>query len=323
MFAALAIIGVATPHRTFTHSLLCLVLWTLSGQLVSPQLGAAFSIGIASHLLLDLFNRKGQRLLFPLKKRFCLNVCASDGRANQALGGIGLIASIVLCCCFGVRILAETGSVSLAFAGLQPLAAYLVCVNAITVATCVLYLLFGTASETAEFIFVHAINALAVLGGSFAFFITLLFVSVSNHRQNDMPVVVRGDDGNSVSYLIAASTTVAWLIVIALVGNGFGIFQGLNVNPYPEFHYPLLAYLAAVNIAAFVLFLLDRAVRRKFHLKEALLMLLAFVGGAAGAILAMALTGTKQGQTHFKYGLPVLLVFNAIMVAFLVVNGIV
>lgn len=70
LFVVLTLIGMTRPHRTFTHSLLCCVLWGLSVTLVNAGLGAAFSVGLASHIILDLFNMTGEQLFFPLKSTF-------------------------------------------------------------------------------------------------------------------------------------------------------------------------------------------------------------------------------------------------------------
>lgn len=326
LFVALTLIGMTRPHRTFTHSLPCCVLWGLSVTLVNADLGAAFSIGLASHIILDLFNMTGEQLFFPLKSTFCFGACPSDGQANQVLGGVGLIASLILACSFGVRVLADNESLAALMGsyGFSGLVAWLVIANVATAIVCCLYLLLGSASEGVQAFFIHVINVMALLGGTFAFILILLFASISGHEMDDDDdVIVRGDDGNTVSFLIAITATIAWMVVIVLAGNGFGLFQGMHVNPDPMFHMPLFTYLATINIATFVVFLTDAVIRHKFHAKELAMILLALAGGAAGGILAMEITNTKQGQTHFKVGLPFVLAFNTVIAALLVANGIV
>ena len=69
------IVGFLSEHRTFTHTLLAAILFSLSVFLICPNLTLPFVIGYLSHLILDLFNKKQIQLFFPLKPKFCFNVC--------------------------------------------------------------------------------------------------------------------------------------------------------------------------------------------------------------------------------------------------------
>ena len=84
------------PHRTFAHSLLALVLWCASLRLLCEPLVAPFAAGVGSHLLLDLTNKKGIRLFWPLKTEFSLGLWRADGRMNDLLALVGMVASIAL-----------------------------------------------------------------------------------------------------------------------------------------------------------------------------------------------------------------------------------
>lgn len=92
-------IGLTLPHRSFMHSITCLML--LSGIVweIFPVLLPAFFVSMSSHLILDLLNRKGLQLFFPLDGRYCLHLCPASGRVNDmlctlastaALGGLSL-----------------------------------------------------------------------------------------------------------------------------------------------------------------------------------------------------------------------------------------
>ena len=80
------------------------------------------------------------------------------------------------------------------------------------------------------------------------------------------------------------------------------------------------AYLAAINIVAFVLYVYDCLLaavlnRLKLRVPELILIwLLWFPGGLLGATLAMALTGHKLGQDSAEFRLEVAVAF-AIQVA--------
>ena len=71
-------------HRGITHSLLMVTLlwywcvynipWDALGQRTSSLCGLAFLIGYISHLIGDILTPSGVPLLWPLRKRFSLNV---------------------------------------------------------------------------------------------------------------------------------------------------------------------------------------------------------------------------------------------------------
>jgi len=95
-FFILWIIGYNCDHRKFTHSLLALVLFSLCVALIYPELGVAFAFGYFSHLLLDILNKKGIQLLFPLKIGICLKLCYASKFANKLFMILGFIAIPVL-----------------------------------------------------------------------------------------------------------------------------------------------------------------------------------------------------------------------------------
>src|SRR5690606_21165216 len=72
------IINTLFGHRTFTHSLVFLLLAALLFQTFLPNeaIAAGLLVGMASHLLLDMATRNGIKLFFPFKLtvRFPLTV---------------------------------------------------------------------------------------------------------------------------------------------------------------------------------------------------------------------------------------------------------
>lgn len=95
-FLLICIIGKQTPHRSFMHSFLAMFLLGLAVNQIMPAVTPYFLIGFASHLALDLLNRKGEKLFFPLRKGFCLHLCSSHGIVNKWMGIAGTAASILL-----------------------------------------------------------------------------------------------------------------------------------------------------------------------------------------------------------------------------------
>jgi len=73
--------------------------------------------------------------------------------------------------------------------------------------------------------------------------------------------------------------------------------------------YPVLGYLAAINLVTFVLFGIDKYKARhdKWRVKEAVLLGLSVIGGSVGAWLGMKVWHHKTLHNKFRYGIPLIL----------------
>lgn len=86
-------------HRGFSHSLAALALESAFLWLIIPAAVEAFAIAFAVHLILDVMNKKPVRLLYPVKKGFCLGWFYADRLANTvfaAAGSLWLIAAVYI-----------------------------------------------------------------------------------------------------------------------------------------------------------------------------------------------------------------------------------
>ena len=81
----------------------------------------------------------------------------------------------------------------------------------------------------------------------------------------------------------------------------------------------LLWYLAAVNLATWLVFGLDKwkAGAGKWRVPERTLLLLALVGGSAGALAGMLLFRHKTRKAKFYISVPVMFVAHCVLMAFL------
>ena len=81
----------------------------------------------------------------------------------------------------------------------------------------------------------------------------------------------------------------------------------------------LLLYLLLVNLIGFALFGIDkrRAVRRRFRIPEADLLLTALLGGSLGCMAGMFLFRHKTLHPKFRFGLPLILALQALLGALL------
>lgn len=88
--------GLKSNHRGFTHSILALGLFSLVAYLMIPKYAMWFAVGYASHLAIDLLNKKGESLFFPMHVKVSFNLCTSDGITNKVLGSAATVACLIV-----------------------------------------------------------------------------------------------------------------------------------------------------------------------------------------------------------------------------------
>ncbi|MBQ9885193.1 MAG: DUF1294 domain-containing protein [Bacteroidaceae bacterium] len=81
----------------------------------------------------------------------------------------------------------------------------------------------------------------------------------------------------------------------------------------------VLQYLAVINVATFLTYGLDKwkAKRSKWRIREAALLMLAVLGGSIGAWLGMKVWHHKTQHKKFKYGIPAIIIVQAIIIWYL------
>ena len=81
----------------------------------------------------------------------------------------------------------------------------------------------------------------------------------------------------------------------------------------------ILGYLLAVNITSFLLYGIDKykAKKGRWRISEATLLLMAVIGGSIGAWAGMRLWHHKTMHKMFKYGIPLILIMQIALVAYL------
>lgn len=91
------------PHRSFTHSILSLMIITWITYMAEPEYALAMAAGYISHLLADMVTVMGVPLLWPWKKKiglkqfFGIKVKSGDhvdkmtGKISMYIGCIGLV----------------------------------------------------------------------------------------------------------------------------------------------------------------------------------------------------------------------------------------
>ena len=87
----------------------------------------------------------------------------------------------------------------------------------------------------------------------------------------------------------------------------------------PEMMNIILYYLLAVNIATFLLYGIDKykAKKNQWRISEATLLTMAAIGGSIGAWAGMRLWHHKTMHKKFKYGIPLIIIMQIALVAYL------
>ena len=99
-FVIICIFASGSGHRGFSHSLLAMALETLCIWLIFPSAAVPFAVAFASHVLMDMMNKRSVRLFYPAKKGICLGWFYADRLANKAFaagGTVWLIAAVIIC----------------------------------------------------------------------------------------------------------------------------------------------------------------------------------------------------------------------------------
>jgi inner membrane protein len=82
-----------TGHRHFAHSFLGLISFSIGiFMLFGMGILKPFFIGYISHMIIDLFNHKGEKLFFPSKFGICFNLVRTGGMVDHALAFIAIAA---------------------------------------------------------------------------------------------------------------------------------------------------------------------------------------------------------------------------------------
>lgn len=78
----------------------------------------------------------------------------------------------------------------------------------------------------------------------------------------------------------------------------------------------IIIYLILINIIAFISMWLDKkkAMKHQYRISEKTLFTLAILGGTLGSILGMKKFHHKTRHWYFKYGMPLILITQLILV---------
>ena len=98
-FVVTCVFASGSGHRGFSHSLPAMALETTFLWMVFPAAALPFAIAFASHVLLDMMNKRSVRLFYPAKKGICFGWFYADRLANKvvaACGAVWLTVAVIL-----------------------------------------------------------------------------------------------------------------------------------------------------------------------------------------------------------------------------------
>ena len=80
-----------------------------------------------------------------------------------------------------------------------------------------------------------------------------------------------------------------------------------------------LYYLIVVNVVTFLVYGIDKwkAKQGSWRISEATLLILAVIGGSIGALIGMKVWHHKTMHKKFRYGLPLILIIQIILIGYL------
>ena len=84
----------------------------------------------------------------------------------------------------------------------------------------------------------------------------------------------------------------------------------------------IICFLLAINIATFLLYGIDKykAKKNQWRISEATLLTMAAIGGSIGAWVGMRIWHHKTMHKKFKYGIPVIIIFQVALAVYLLTN---
>lgn len=96
VWIGLCVFGIFSGHRKFTHSMIAMAAFTVTAKAIYQPVALPFLAGYASHIALDLLNRRKIRLLYPLGWGVCLNLCYAGKFANKMFLLVGSAGTVIL-----------------------------------------------------------------------------------------------------------------------------------------------------------------------------------------------------------------------------------
>ena len=339
VFTLIIVCGTLSSHRSYMHSIAIGVILSGCVYVICAPLALPFAIGIATHLILDLVNKGKMALFWPLKKTFCLNLCSASKTVNSVLETIGKVFSSLLVAYFLMISLLSYNQSTMIFEVLAApytetttnLGAWLIFINIITFFVENINFSmwrkgkwpyqkhdenFNAEIDDVTWNFMQRnIYILFVLGGAFGGLLGYLTIALRGRKY-----ILNGALGLVIPLYGAICVILEWACIYLLIINPDGTtawikanLTGANIIIY------LGIYLLAMNITSYIVFINDKKRINKLTVKSFLELVIAFLGGAIGANLAISFEGYFSAQKYMKDTIMKMLQTHCVMISLVLV----
>lgn len=186
---------------------------------------------------------------------------------------------------------------------------YLLIIN---IAGCVLYLINMLLYKfTADAQIDSVITIVSLLGGSIGVLIPLLIFN----RKID-----KSHEDTIMSTVFLYCTIPIQIIIYIIIRNGVLEVPLSKLQNFLDKNLWFLIYLAIINIVTFIVYGLDKflAIKEKSRVKIITLLILAFLGGELGGLLAMKIFHHKTNKDYFSVGLPLILLMHIVILFYFI-----
>ena len=317
-FIVLILIGFNTKHRTFTHSLSALLLFGVTMYFFCRPIAITFVIGYASHLVADLFNKKGIQVLYPIKWRPCLNLCLSNGIANKTLFWVALGLDVLAGSFFFATAMVNSPDKSMLISnmhkanlfGMNALQLHLLFINTIT------FLGFQRSwkmsyreEDKSQRIVLEFetwfLDFLVLIGGGIGMLVALLI-----HLRYPS-----GYNGNWWSFCY--TSILFWFTIYCYIWNPFDATI-YPINWWFFNHIPLLAYLVGINLlSACAFYYFRKRNLKEYSLVHTFLFLLGALGGTMGGFVTAIRIHRDNSFNYAVIGFPVMIISQVVFIIYM------
>ena len=152
-----------------------------------------------------------------------------------------------------------------------------------------------------------ALTIASLLGGSVGIVIGILIIDRKARKETMMSRVF-------------ISTILVIQIVLLLFFTGQSRDDiTFKIGKFLEEYKWIIAYFLVINIITFIVFAIDkyRAVKNRWRIRIVTLLILSFIGGSLGGLMAMKIFKHKTKVDYFTVGLKLMLIMQIIMMLYL------
>ena len=335
------------PHRTFMHSLLACILFTVCVWFICRPISIAFGLGFISHILIDIVNKTGVQYFWPIKTKICLKWCDSNGKTNRIVGTIAILMAISVSMYYLVPSFTNTSLFSaflnvmdwpVSIFGLFDLPLFETYLIGINIITFIVYLfdfyigaLFYLGNDSTEE-FIHTLLLVFPLaGGAVGMLIAVSALIFSHPSRSSSGKLKKGlksiskssvdNDANTNLFLIPIRLMIFWILIYLIIRDPFNLLKEVRlvntvVGGLPIVYWIGIYYLL-INIITYIVYATEKQFAAKITAREVISLALAYIGGAAGGYLSMGINNKMMDAYAFSGGLPLVFTLQSVFISYL------